>query len=226
MRFVGLILFYWCVLAASGHAGAWLRDTGTGFLALSGTYRDTVPDPAFETSLYAEYGAAPRLTLGLDIIERSGTTGHALVFARLPIGSADGHNRLALELAVGGYHWQGKWSQMYKATLSYGRGFESRFGNGWLAVDAAIERSPSLPDTYYKLDTTIGLSSGGKIRPLMQIETSYAPGFPMNWAITPGIMIDAKQKPGKARKTWIVGIERKYAGQHSLGLKLGLWTSF
>lgn len=226
MRFSVLLLLFWGVLAIPCHAGAWLREVGAGFWSFTATYRDTTPDPTLETSLFGEYGVAPRLTVGVDINERPGITGHALVFARLPIGSAEGRNRLAVELAIGGYHWQGKWSRMYKTTLSYGRGFDSALGSGWLAVDAAVEQSPGLPGAFYKLDTTVGLSSGGSIRPIMQIETSYTSGFPVNWSVTPGVMIDAKPARNGAKTVWVVGIERKYAGEHSLGLKLGLWTSF
>ncbi|MGD9861794.1 MAG: hypothetical protein AB7S99_01155 [Pseudodonghicola sp.] len=223
MRCLGLVLVVFVLISArSAGAGAWMREEGTVFLSLTGTLRQGDPDARQELSVYSEYGVSPRLTLGTDINERPGLSGHALLFARRPLSRPAARTRLAVETAVGGHHWLGRWHPMYRLTLSAGRGFTTAQGaTGWLSVDAAYERRLSAPVPAYKLDATLGLSSPGRIRPILQVETAHIPGKPLFWAVTPGLTIDTG---GTA--TWLVGLERKSAGHDTLGLKIGLWRRF
>ena len=222
-RPIHLLLALLCATAASpAAAGAWLREPGRGFLSTTATLRQGDPDARQELSLYAEYGLTPRLTLGADINARPGTSGHAMVFARLPLSRPGARNRLALETALGGHHWQGDWDPMYRLTLSYGRGLTTRSGIlGWLAVDAAYERRLGMSDPIYKLDATLGRSGPGRIRPILQVETAHIPGRDFIWSVAPGVMIDSRRSA-----TWVVGLERKSASRDTLGLKIALWHWF
>lgn len=220
MRSASLILLIWLSGAAPGWAGAWLREEGRGFLSLTGILRGAT-GPGDEFGLYADYGLAPRLTLGLEVNATSGRAGHALGFIRLPLGRRTGHMRYALELGLGGYRRFGTWRPMVKSTLSAGRGFGSRWGPGWLAADAAIEYRRDLPDPTYKLDMTLGLSPDPGPRPMLQLETAYLPGAGFTWSLTPALLVNA----GK-RVSWVAGFERKSANPTGLGLKLGLWRRF
>lgn len=202
-------------------AGAWLRETGRTFLSVSGTLRDTTVGPEQELGLYAEYGFAPRLTLGLDVNDRSGVAGHALVFARTPLLRGHRRWRLAAELAAGGHHWQADWYGMLRATLSLGRGFDTPLGAGWANLDAAVERRYGFARPAYKLDLTVGLSQGQGLRPLMQVETTHVPGQGRYWTVTPSVQIDSGRDT-----TWLIGVERKSPPQDSYGLKLSLWRRF
>lgn len=218
------------LFAQPAHAGAWLRELDTAFLSVGATIRHHGDLWRTENSLYAEYGLRQRLTLGMDINETAGLSGHVLVFARVPVGPVQRHTKMALELGVGGHHRQGQWQSMLKSSISVGRGFESRWGAGWFNVDAAVElRRPNRKPTY-KLDATLGLpsvrlSARRRIRPLLQFETTYASGKPLIWSIIPGVLID-----GRNASTWLIGLERKTAGQSNLGLKFGLkfglWRQF
>jgi hypothetical protein len=209
------------VLAQPVGAGAWLRDKGTGFLSLSTTFRQLNGTWQAENRFYGEYGVAQRLTLGADINEITGLAGHALVFLRLPVGLNEGRTRMAVELGLGAHHRQGRWGGMMKSTFSVGRGFSSRWGNGWFNVDAGVEWRLPNASPAFKLDATIGLSSGPRIRPMLQIESTYIAGDPLIWSVIPGVMID-----GRSNNTWLIGVDRKTAGQTSLGLKFGLWRRF
>lgn len=211
-----------CLTAAQpACAGAWMREPKTGFMSVTTTLRNVAGPLRYETSFYADYGLTPRLSLGVDVNERPGTTGHVMLFARLPLGPTDGKTRFAMELAVGGYHWKGQWTHISKTTLSLGRSFTSPWGAGWLSVDAAIELRNRAPDPIYKLDTTIGLSPKRRFAPILQLETAHIRNKPFAWALTPGVMIKARNNI-----TWLVGFEVKSAAQTSLGLKLGLWRRF
>lgn len=234
MRGVLTILVICMISVQPAYAGAWMREVGTGFTSILATLRELNGTRQVESSLYGEYGLTPYLTLGTDMHEVSGlgggnisgsaigNVGHVLVFLRTPLGPTTGRTKVALELALGGSHLGTQWRGMGKTTLSVGRGFTSRWGDGWFNVDTALEMHRGTPDPIFKLDAVIGLSSGYRVRPLLQLETTYLPDTPLIWSVTPGIMIDARNK----KTTWLVGLERKTAGKSALGLKVGFWRKF
>lgn len=204
-------------------AGAWMREEGKTFMSVTGTVRHDGQLLSQETSIYIDYGFKPRLSLGLDINESPGNAGHALIYARLPIVAGDKPYRIAAELALGGHHDRGKWHGMLKATLSYGRGFQSRWGSGWMAADAAVERRMGSPKPLYKLDATLGLSSTkGWARPLLKLETALMPGKDLIWAISPGLMFDSKN----GKNTYVIGLEHRRAERSKLGISFSLWRNF
>ncbi|WP_425045148.1 hypothetical protein [Primorskyibacter sp. S87] len=206
-------------LLQPAYAGAWLREPGTAFLAATMTARSDPNLPGTSSTLYAEYGLWPALTLGLDINEHGNLTGHALAFLRLPMARNLNDWSLAIELAAGADHIGPDWARMQKLTLSAGRGFQSPWGNGWFLVDTAFEYRSGLGQAIYKLDTTLGLSTGSKLRPLLQIETSQIKEGEFFWTVTPSLMFDWKDT------TWLIGFERKSI-QSGVGVKLGLWQTF
>jgi len=219
-RLVPLLFALLCTAPPAG-AGAWMRETGRGFLSVSGTLRQGDPDARREVSVYADFGLSPRLTLGIDVNERPGVAGHALLFARLPLSRPAARTRVAVEAALGGHHWRGAWDPMYRLTLSLGRGFLTRRGAGWYAIDAGYERRLGNSTPIYKLDATLGLSAPGRIRPILQLETARIPGQPLFWAVAPGVLIDTGHDT-----TWLVGLERKSAGRDTIGIKVALWHRF
>lgn len=221
MRLMLSALLLWLITSQSVVAGAWVRDVKTGFLSVTTTLRQSDGILQSENSLYAEYGLWPRLTVGVDMNEVPGLAGHAMVFARLPLGAPERRLKIAVELGLGGNQVGGQWDSMVKTMLSAGRGFTSGWGDGWFNVDIAAEvrRPGSTPA--FKLDATIGLSSGRRIRPLLQFESSYMSGLALNWSIIPGVLIT-----GKNDTTWQIGLERKTARRSGIGLRFGLWRNF
>lgn len=221
MRCLLAALLICLTIAHAAAAGAWLQDKDQAFIAASSTLRKNDVGFHFESKLYVEYGLSDRITIGLDANENTGTAGHALLFARLPLGDPTRRTRFAVELGVGGHHRNGDWSGMYKAALAAGRGFEHRWGDGWMGLDAAVERRLGAPNLIYKLDAVIGLSSGRRFRPMLKLETAKTKGNALAWTLGPSLMID-----GKKKSTWVIGLERKSAGQISTGFKLGFWRRF
>ncbi|SDC46890.1 hypothetical protein [Ruegeria marina] len=218
-----VLLALWICLFAAGQAlaGAWLRDHGTGFTAVSTTlYRfDGYFD--YKSAVYGEWGADERWTLGLDINEQPGLAGHVLLFVRYPLADMGRRGHLAAEAGLGGHHWLGDWGRMTKITLSYGKGLDTRWGHGWVAADTAWERRFGTAADIFKLDLTAGLSTPRRIDPMLQLETAYVAGLPLFWTLTPSLLIDA----GKGG-TWVVGLERKSDLPGTIGLKLGFWRNF
>ena len=213
-----------CLVAAQpAGAGAWLRGEGQSFLAVStiGRSTDGRTLSETETALYAEHGLTPRLTLGADINDRYGLSGHALLFARLPLGPTDRASKWALELGTGGHHQQGHWGSLYKATLAYGYSFETARGFGWLGIETALEMRSGLDSPVHKLDATLGLPLRPGLQALLQVETSYVSGQRFAYAITPGVILG---RHGTRR--WHLGIEHRRADRRSTGVKLALWLDF
>lgn len=220
-RAAALVLLACCLLAAGPvRAGAWLPEPGRGFLSLTGTLRHGPSGFDAESSVYSEYGLGPRLAFGFDVNDRPGIAGHALVFLRLPLSPPGARTRLAVDLALGGHYWQTVWDAMSRLTLSAGRDVGTRWGDGWVAVDAAYERRFLFADPAFKLDLTAGLSSGPRLRPILQVETTTIPGREVYWSVTTGLMLDG---PGG---TWLIGLERKSPPLDSIGVKIALWRRF
>lgn len=212
------------LLAAPAAAGAWLEQRATGFAAASATYRHAQGQHSSELGYYGAYGLTPRLTLGVDLNRSTGRSGHALVFARLPL-LGEGANRLAAELALGGNQRAGQWLMMQRLTLSYGRGFQTGAGRGgWLAVDAGYELRSAGVESNWKLDATLGLNpatASSRTAPMLQLEVSKPVGGRQTLSLIPSLRV---QLPGK--RELVVGLEHRSGGQRSLGLRLGLWQRF
>lgn len=98
------------LLAAAGTsawAGAWLREKGSSFTAISvTTFEEGEGGYKYKSSLYAEWGLRENLTIGLDAEEHQDLYGHALVFARIPIADFSQAGRFAAEFGVGAHHRQ------------------------------------------------------------------------------------------------------------------------
>ena len=225
MRRILMVLLIYLSAAPSVSAGAWLRDKGKGFFSFGSTLRSYGDALQSENSLYGEYGLGPKLMLGFDINDIIGVGGHALVFFRTPIGPRDRALNMSLELALGAHRVNsqsgGLSGGMAKSTFSVGKGFSSRWGDGWFNIDTAVEYRDGLSDPAFKLDAIIGASSNRRFRPLVQVETTYIPGNPLIWAVVPGVMIR-----GKKNTTWVLGLERKTSARASLGLKFSIWKEF
>ncbi|MEX5577161.1 hypothetical protein [Pseudophaeobacter sp. A-200-2] len=222
MRIWILSCLFSLLLAPPTLAGAWLRQTGQGFVAASATLRQTEDGTLrHELGYFGEYGWSPRLTLGVDLNQNDRQTGHALLFARIPLLRGHSRPRFALTVAAGGSHQHGHWSPMSRTTLSVGHEFTTARASGWISVDASYEYRAYAPDPIWKLDATIGLNTGKAFSPMLQIETSRSVGAPLTYAITPRLRY--RTAPGQEL---VVGLEHKQANRQSLGLKISLWHRF
>ncbi|WP_146064162.1 hypothetical protein [Jhaorihella thermophila] len=215
--------FLWVSVAGTATAGAWLQQPGRAFLAVSATGYARPGRADMMSSLYAEYGLLPRLTVGLDVNGHaaiaSGSSAHALLFARLPLSAPDRSLRAAAELALGAYHANHRSRPMLRLKASLGSGFSSLAGPGWLNLGAEYERIRA-DRAAYKLNAAIGLSDGPTIRPLLEIETWKRRDTPLIWTVTLSAMWDR----GPAT-TWLIGLRRR-SPDAALGVRLALWRRF
>lgn len=220
VRLVFMLLLF-LMLCGPLSAGAWLREKDAVFAAASVTaFREESDVYKYKSALYAEWGARPNLTIGLDAEEHQDLYGHALIFARIPLADFGRAGRFAAEFGVGAHHRQyGAWA-MYKTTLAYGKGIETGLGAGWIAIDTALEYRTHAA-LIRKLDFTAGLSSGRRLDPLLQIETAYVPGRPWYWSARPSLIY----RPKTGKTSWIFGAERNSARDH-IGFKVSLWLNY
>lgn len=221
MKRVLFALWFCIVVAGPAAAGAWLREKGHGFTSVSATLYRFQGIYDYKTAVYAEWGMDERLTVGLDINEQPGLTGHALIFARYPLWDKASKGRFSAELGLGAHHWLGDWAMMHKLTLSYGKGVHTSWGDGWLAIDTAWEQRRGTRTDIYKLDLTVGLSTARRIDPMLQVETSYVLDHRLFWTVTPSLLID-----GGKGKTWVLGLEHKSDLPGGLNIKFSLWREF
>ncbi len=216
-----LIYLLLALLSTPAFAGAWLREKGSSFTALSVTaFKEEDGIYKYKSALYAEWGLRPKLTIGLDVEEHQDLYGHAMVFARIPVADFGQAGRFAAEFGIGAHHRQyGAWA-MYKATLSYGKGIQTGIGGGWINVEATVE-DRTHEALIHKLDFTAGLSSGRRIDPLLQIETSYISDRPWYWRVRPSLMY----RPKTGKLTWVLGAERN-SNDKNIGIKFALWRNY
>lgn len=220
MRRLALTLLL-CLLSGPVWPGAWLREKDTAFTAASVTaFQEADGTFKYKSSIYSEWGFRQRLTLGLDAEEHQDLYGHALIFARFPLADFGSSGRFAAEIGAGAHHRGLDAWALYKATLSYGKGIQTGWGGGWIAVDTALEYRTH-DALIRKLDFTAGLSSGRRIDPLIQIETSYTSGRPFYWSARPSLMY----RPKSGKITWVLGVERN-AVQENTGIKFALWSTY
>ena len=219
----GIPLFPLAVfLATPLRAGPWMQGTGMGFASASATMRQTEAGKwRHELNYYGEYGWSDRLTLGVDLNQNDRESGHALVFARVPLAMRHSAFPVALAVAAGGAHDRGAWDGLYRVTLSAGHGFQTARGSGWASLDATYEYRDGTVDPVWKLDATLGLNSPGALSPMLQIETSKRPGQSVSYAIVPSLRYRVS-----TYQEVVVGLEYKEADQSSLGLRVALWHRF
>ncbi|WP_240931875.1 hypothetical protein [Parasedimentitalea denitrificans] len=198
-----------------------MRDPGSGFASASVTFRRDGGDWSSELSYYGDYGITQSLTLGVDLNDADRLAGHTLIFARVSLNFLPPEHHLATEISLGGAHYRNEWKPMHKLTLSYGRGFDSTWGPGWLAIDGAYEKRGTSSQPIVKLDATIGLNAEEHLRPMLQIETAKISGHQLFYSITPSLQV-----PLPRDSHLLIGLQHRVTTQRSLGLKVGVWHRF
>lgn len=204
------------MLSSPVAAGAWLREEGTGFLSVGGVLADNHAEAQF----YLEYGLTDAVTLGLSSNLNVENNRDLLAFVRVPLNGTQQPYKVAMEFGLGAHESAGDKRALSKVTLSYGRGFENRWGYGWFALDAAVEHRAGFGESAFKLDATVGQSTGLAVRPILQVETRLVQsGF--SWKFAPGLMWDTPWD-----STFVVNVERNSDRARPFGVRFGIWRQF
>lgn len=217
--------------AAQGHAGAWPREPGTVFLSFSSTLSTgartllaPMTDIRSGNQVFAEYGLTDVWTLGLDATRATGEgapVSAGLVSLRRPVWRGSGGGIAAAELGVGvledGDGVQGR----LRPGLSWGRGFETARGDGWLGVESSVELRLPSGDTAVKADFTAGLKPTDNWMLIAQVQTGLYPRADPIVRLAPSVV----RRLGETTHAQL-GLIGSVAGDDAVGLKLALWFSF
>lgn len=231
---VALVLCTLAVLAKPVHAGAWPRDTRTGFSSLSLWQGRNSADSY--TALFIEYGLMPRLTLGLDAGRSVSGQTKAVVFMRAPVGRTMG-GLVAAELGLGEIAGR----PVLRPGLSWGHSIARARWKGWLAVDTLMEVDLETRQIDVKADVTLGVtpqSDGeqpsdwtfmvqmqtglvGLQDSLYLLQTEGIAPEPTFLRIVPSVTYQLRE--GMHLE---LGLYRGLNGSSEQGVKLGLWSRF
>lgn len=210
--------------ASHAQAGAWPRDQGSFFIALSADQ--------IGSQIYAEYGMRGGWTLGTEVtMPRGRRLPDVSQFVQrhiwqkgpqtLSVGAAVELRETTAVLAFAAL--KGTSETVVRAGVFWGAGFASRFGDGWATMDAQVEKLVTTDwlgeGLTYKLDVGVGVKPLDRLKLIAQaqlwrrantqnlrLETSAA------WAVGPAQLVFAPS----------VGV----IGPKAPRLRLGLWLEF
>lgn len=198
---------------ALARPGAWLRGPQTAFLSFS---RTTDQQGNTHDSLFAEFGLTPRLTLGLDAGRARNHDWTAVAFLRRPLGQTGRPTQLAWEMGLG----RDRTQIMIRSGLSVGRGFKTRWGSGWAAIDTVADFGISTFRTDYKADLTLGWHRDQAML-IMQMQAGD-PAFGTPYAkFAPSFV-----RPLGKRMKLELGLSLGLVNDDTRGAKLGIWLEF
>jgi hypothetical protein len=204
-------------------AGAWPREKGKTFLALSASViwpkQRAIELPDIYGSAYVEHGLGARFTLGLDVGSPDATRQDRLktiAFLRYTVTPSSTKHQLAFD--IGGGTFQAL--DVLRFGASYGTGFTSFEHNSWITIDAHALHHSTLRNISLTVDATYGVSlKRGKLmaqisgfqsfdgRKTAKFSPSYAHDIGHGRHIEIGVNIDLHNAPDPT-------------------LKLGIWQEF
>jgi hypothetical protein len=166
------------VAATPAFGGAWPRGETKGFLSLKYTggwdrgdiaLLDFTREDTFQG--YGEFGILPRLTFGGEIT-RSGPEIAPITevrgFVRYTFLQR-GQQVASAELGVGRRGNDFEYEVGFiRPGLAWGRGFDGRWGSGWMEVDAQAEFYDTGDDPAAKLDATLGWNLSDRLAVILQ----------------------------------------------------------
>lgn len=201
------------------HAGAWPRGEGNHFLSTTMRVAASTLDGPFFTynTFYYEYGLTDRITIGTDLGRAVSGEIKAIAYARLPILQGSGRNKIAIEIGFGTIAG----NTVVRPGLSLGRGINTRWGHGWLALESVAEIAVKTNQVDYKADFTIGVDVRPKIKLIMQLQTGAPSGDPYFARLASSVVVKI------SRKSHIeLGMTTGLVSDNQIGLKIGMWREF
>lgn len=210
------------MITEAASAGAWSRAEGELFIAAGGNFllSEGARLPVhYDPTLYAEFGASERVTLGLDIhTADAGRIGSIFFFASFPIGDLESPNKYAANLSLGmRVDAFSEPETLLRGGVSWGRGLE----NGWLATDATATFGTK-DDTFRpKIDFTWGHRWSDKWMTTLQLQTGQ--GFTNDYyaKIAPSLIYIYNEDINIH-----LGAVKGLTGDRGAGLKLETWLTY
>jgi hypothetical protein len=214
------------VAAAAGPAaaGAWPRAPGEVFLALRADVERGDGGSDTDASAYGEYGLSRRITLfgQFSSADDPWTPSRAASGARFALGGADAANRFAISLGVSAPPdlTGAMTSARFEAGLHWGRGFESRWGDGWVTASARLLYGRDTRRPITDLYALAGLRPAEGWTAMLSA-SRYKDGHGVYWKLSPAVGYELRPD------VWLVpNLTQELSDDRSTSLGLSLWLSF
>jgi len=232
MRAALAVVLLICVPAAAA-GGAWPRGEGKAFVSLatllsSGDFSSLQglgADLRNYSSVYGEYGLGAEWTLGADAFYATGEDVDgfgAIVFARRTLFRLEGGHVFAADLGLG---WleesDADGTARIRSGLSWGKGFDSAWGGGWMSADGSLEYRLPRDEVIAKLDATLGLRPWPRWMTMVQIQSGHFGDDGFILKLAPSVAYEL----GEGRHLQL-GLSIGLAGEDAVGVKLAHWWAF
>lgn len=213
MRWIVLLsVWLWADAAA---AGAWPRERGAVFVAISQT-RTEPRAWGSEAQVYVEYGLGRDWTAEFALTRSAGGTRGHLVLARSFLLA--GEARLSLGAGVVASRAAATPARRAaRLSASLGRGFGGRLP-GWTSVDLVADLSARRRDV--KMVATLGIKPRSGPMGILQLQAERAAGQRIThavagavWTLRPGVQVE-------------LGLRRGLARTPTREIKLATWLTF
>ncbi|MFV0334025.1 MAG: hypothetical protein ACK5JR_08150 [Tropicimonas sp.] len=219
--------------------GAWPRGKDRGFVSLSYSGSGDVlgyaqhlyaqipgmevPEFTHEIGFYVEIGLTEELTFGVDRYYRpADETFGATWFIRRNFTLTRLPGSFGFEFGLGGWRdWRGIDDTQFRAGLSWGQGFETRWFDGWVEIDAKLGALDKARSALWKLDSTLGIKPGERSMLYLQMQSGAIDGSPTYTRAVPAYVM----KLGRGislESALLLGVRN----DDNNGMKLGLWAEF
>ncbi|MEM9248666.1 MAG: hypothetical protein AAGB05_08210 [Pseudomonadota bacterium] len=189
VRSVALLVLGLAVCLALGvqsaMAGAWAREESTFFVSLSYNWPiDSETAEEGTVSAYVEYGLPWRLTAGANLDQRPVGPHSLEIFLRRNFNAPDAVWQVAAEVGYemaldaeidelsGRIRYLTEPGQPALA-LHLGRGFDSRFGSGWIDMRFGANLPTAEDDLLGEIDATLGLNLSGRVFTTVELWHDY-----------------------------------------------------
>jgi len=217
-----------CALASQAHAGAWPRGEGNTFVALNYTLRadpETLGEETLATdsfgALLVERGLSERLTFGFDAVSGQSGDYSAVLYLSRAVGALDAPNRFALHLGAGVTQDGAIEETQAYFGASWGRGLDTRWGNGWSAIDVGAFYRTDSGDVATKADITFGVNPTEVLTVFVQAQAGQFPGSDAYLRVVPSVAYTLGAGPRLE-----LGLPVGLSGDDQVGVKLGTWLDF
>lgn len=243
LRRILIVACFGLLHALPAHAGAWPREPGKYFVSLRSDY--DIGSGEFRTAIYGEYGFTRRITLGFtasdgppdaakqEEYEWQLENGDALLlfppsrrrvggFVQLAIGSLDAANRFAVSLGAAAPPDQYGVMTEHRIELAghWGRGFSSRWGDGWTTATAKVALARDEDQPIIDLYGLVGLKPAAGWMAMVSA-SRFADEDGTTWKLSPS----AGYQPHE--KLWIVpSVTQSFGNSSESAIGLSLWLSF
>ena len=212
------------LVADPAQSGAWPREPGGGFVSARADLETTHSGPAASFGLYGEYGLTRRLTLvgQFSNSDQPFTVSRAAIGLTFALSPLDAVNRFAIGLGVStppdlvGVMTQTR----LETSLHWGRGFESRFGGGWVTATARLlfARDEAKPITdFYGL---VGLRPAEGWMTMLSA-SRFEDGEGVYYKVSPSVGYELRDE------LWIVpNLSQELTDDRSTSVGVSIWFSF